>query len=151
MLISEMTPSIAALCASCLYKRKKCFYFVFLGRLFLFALVSKEVALSFFFFFFYITLSQFEISLLWQPQWSPWCRCQVKVVELKVTWITKSYSPKGSDSVYPPASTITQENLCRSVEIFIHRCTDAVVVNFNCSLKCVYLLYFSFKNLNEQL
>lgn len=27
---------------------------------------------------------------------------QVKVVELKVTWITKSYSPKGSDSVYPP-------------------------------------------------
>ncbi|XP_061582756.1 (E3-independent) E2 ubiquitin-conjugating enzyme UBE2O-like isoform X2 [Cololabis saira] len=38
---------------------------------------------------------------------------EVKVVELKVTWITKSYSPKGSDSVYPPASTITQENLCR--------------------------------------
>jgi len=40
---------------------------------------------------------------------------QVKVVELKVTWITKSYSPKGSDSVYPPASTITQEHLCWSV------------------------------------
>ncbi|XP_068448387.1 (E3-independent) E2 ubiquitin-conjugating enzyme UBE2O [Clinocottus analis] len=38
---------------------------------------------------------------------------EVKVVELKVTWITKSYSPKGSDSVYPPASTITQEHLCR--------------------------------------
>ncbi|XP_077936501.1 ubiquitin-conjugating enzyme E2O isoform X2 [Gasterosteus aculeatus] len=38
---------------------------------------------------------------------------EVKVVELKVTWITKSFSPKGSDSVYPPASTITQENLCR--------------------------------------
>ncbi|XP_070835737.1 (E3-independent) E2 ubiquitin-conjugating enzyme UBE2O isoform X3 [Chaetodon trifascialis] len=38
---------------------------------------------------------------------------EVKVVELKVTWITKSYSPKGSDSVYPPPSTITQENLCR--------------------------------------
>ncbi|XP_076027271.1 ubiquitin-conjugating enzyme E2O isoform X2 [Genypterus blacodes] len=38
---------------------------------------------------------------------------EVKVVELKVTWITKSYSPKGSDSVYPPPSTIPQENLCR--------------------------------------
>lgn len=38
---------------------------------------------------------------------------QVKVVELKVTWITKSYSPKGSDSVCPPPSSITQENLCR--------------------------------------
>ncbi|XP_028306737.1 ubiquitin-conjugating enzyme E2O isoform X2 [Gouania willdenowi] len=38
---------------------------------------------------------------------------EVKVVELKVTWITKSYSPKGSDSVYPPPPTITQENLCR--------------------------------------
>ncbi|XP_067353688.1 (E3-independent) E2 ubiquitin-conjugating enzyme UBE2O isoform X1 [Channa argus] len=38
---------------------------------------------------------------------------EVKVVELKVTWITKSYSPKGSDSVYPPPSTITQENLSR--------------------------------------
>ncbi|XP_013886705.1 E2/E3 hybrid ubiquitin-protein ligase UBE2O isoform X2 [Austrofundulus limnaeus] len=38
---------------------------------------------------------------------------EVKVVELKVTWITKSYSPKGSDSVYPPPSTITQENLHR--------------------------------------
>ncbi|XP_078135799.1 ubiquitin-conjugating enzyme E2O isoform X1 [Sander vitreus] len=38
---------------------------------------------------------------------------EVKVVELKVTWITKSYSPKGSDSVYPPPSIITHENLCR--------------------------------------
>ncbi|KAG5278888.1 hypothetical protein AALO_G00103840 [Alosa alosa] len=38
---------------------------------------------------------------------------EVQVVELKVTWITKSYSPKGSDSVYPPPSTITQENLCK--------------------------------------
>uniref|UniRef100_A0A3Q3AW60 (E3-independent) E2 ubiquitin-conjugating enzyme n=2 Tax=Kryptolebias marmoratus TaxID=37003 RepID=A0A3Q3AW60_KRYMA len=38
---------------------------------------------------------------------------EVKVVELKVTWITKSYSPKGSDSVYPPPSTISQENLHR--------------------------------------
>uniref|UniRef100_A0A8C1VDJ9 (E3-independent) E2 ubiquitin-conjugating enzyme n=1 Tax=Cyprinus carpio TaxID=7962 RepID=A0A8C1VDJ9_CYPCA len=38
---------------------------------------------------------------------------EVQVVELKVTWITKSYSPKGSDSVFPPPSTITQENLCR--------------------------------------
>ncbi|XP_056606679.1 LOW QUALITY PROTEIN: (E3-independent) E2 ubiquitin-conjugating enzyme UBE2O [Triplophysa dalaica] len=38
---------------------------------------------------------------------------EVQVVELKVTWITKSYSPKGPDSVFPPPSTITQENLCR--------------------------------------
>ncbi|KAI4879504.1 hypothetical protein NFI96_018150 [Prochilodus magdalenae] len=38
---------------------------------------------------------------------------RVQVVELKVTWITKSYSPQGSDSVFPPPSTITQENLCR--------------------------------------
>nr|XP_009290448.2 (E3-independent) E2 ubiquitin-conjugating enzyme [Danio rerio] len=38
---------------------------------------------------------------------------EVQVVELKVTWITKSYSPKGSDSVFPPPSTITQENLSR--------------------------------------
>uniref|UniRef100_A0A673JAS2 (E3-independent) E2 ubiquitin-conjugating enzyme n=1 Tax=Sinocyclocheilus rhinocerous TaxID=307959 RepID=A0A673JAS2_9TELE len=38
---------------------------------------------------------------------------EVQVVELKVTWITKSYSPKGSDSVFPPPSTITQDNLCR--------------------------------------
>ncbi|XP_010795243.1 E2/E3 hybrid ubiquitin-protein ligase UBE2O-like, partial [Notothenia coriiceps] len=38
---------------------------------------------------------------------------EVKVVELKVTWITKSFSPKGSDSVYPPPSTIPQESLCR--------------------------------------
>ncbi|XP_035387415.1 (E3-independent) E2 ubiquitin-conjugating enzyme UBE2O isoform X3 [Electrophorus electricus] len=38
---------------------------------------------------------------------------EVQVAELKVTWITKSYSPQGSDSVFPPPSTITQENLCR--------------------------------------
>uniref|UniRef100_H3BYF9 (E3-independent) E2 ubiquitin-conjugating enzyme n=1 Tax=Tetraodon nigroviridis TaxID=99883 RepID=H3BYF9_TETNG len=38
---------------------------------------------------------------------------EVKVVELKVTWITKSYSPQGSDSVCPPPSSIPQENLCR--------------------------------------
>ncbi|XP_013986892.1 (E3-independent) E2 ubiquitin-conjugating enzyme UBE2O isoform X1 [Salmo salar] len=38
---------------------------------------------------------------------------EVQVAELKVTWITKSYSPKGTDSVYPPPSTISQENLCR--------------------------------------
>ncbi|XP_015211747.1 (E3-independent) E2 ubiquitin-conjugating enzyme UBE2O isoform X2 [Lepisosteus oculatus] len=38
---------------------------------------------------------------------------EVQVVELKVTWITKSFCPKGTDSVYPPPSTITQENLCR--------------------------------------
>uniref|UniRef100_A0A8B9L1G3 (E3-independent) E2 ubiquitin-conjugating enzyme n=1 Tax=Astyanax mexicanus TaxID=7994 RepID=A0A8B9L1G3_ASTMX len=38
---------------------------------------------------------------------------EVQVVELKVTWITKSYSPQGSDSVFPPPSTITQENLCK--------------------------------------
>lgn len=49
------------------------------------------------------------------------CSPQVKVVELKVTWITKSYSPKGSDSVYPPPSTITQENLYRSVFTHSHR------------------------------
>lgn len=48
------------------------------------------------------------------------CFSQVKVVELKVTWITKSYSPKGSDSVYPPPSTITQENLCRSALFSSH-------------------------------
>lgn len=57
------------------------------------------------------------------------CSPQVKVVELKVTWITKSYSPKGSDSVYPPPSTITQENLCRSVDLFTHRCTDCFKPN----------------------
>ncbi|XP_062304886.1 (E3-independent) E2 ubiquitin-conjugating enzyme UBE2O [Osmerus eperlanus] len=38
---------------------------------------------------------------------------EVLVVELQVTWITKSYSPKGSDSVYPPPSIITTDNLCR--------------------------------------
>lgn len=43
------------------------------------------------------------------------CSSQVKVVELKVIWITKSYSPQGSDSVCPPPSSITQENLCRLV------------------------------------
>ncbi|CAG10780.1 unnamed protein product, partial [Tetraodon nigroviridis] len=40
---------------------------------------------------------------------------EVKVVELKVTWITKSYSPQGSDSVCPPPSSIPQENLCSSL------------------------------------
>lgn len=49
------------------------------------------------------------------------CFTQVKVSELNVTWITKSYSPKGSDSNYPPPCTITQENLCRLVCIL----TDA--------------------------
>ncbi|TRY57809.1 hypothetical protein DNTS_035759 [Danionella cerebrum] len=38
---------------------------------------------------------------------------EVQVVELKVTWITKSYSPKGFDSVFPPPSTITRENIGR--------------------------------------
>ncbi|KAJ3614259.1 hypothetical protein NHX12_017833 [Muraenolepis orangiensis] len=38
---------------------------------------------------------------------------EVKVAELKVTWITQSYSPSGKDSVFPPSSTITQENLNR--------------------------------------
>ncbi|XP_051987103.1 (E3-independent) E2 ubiquitin-conjugating enzyme-like isoform X1 [Xyrauchen texanus] len=38
---------------------------------------------------------------------------EVQVVELKVKWITKSYSTKGPDSVFPPPSTITQENLGR--------------------------------------
>ncbi|XP_066560373.1 ubiquitin-conjugating enzyme E2O [Amia ocellicauda] len=38
---------------------------------------------------------------------------EVQVVELKVTWITKSFCPRGTDSVYPPPSTIAQENLCR--------------------------------------
>lgn len=65
----------------------------------------------------------------------PYCLTrQVKVVELKVTWITKSYSPKGSDSVYPPPSTITQENLCRSAETFIHMWT------FDWRLLWTYLL-----------
>ena len=35
---------------------------------------------------------------------------QVQVVELKVTWITKSFCPGGTDSVSPPPSVITQEN-----------------------------------------
>ncbi|KAK6478135.1 (E3-independent) E2 ubiquitin-conjugating enzyme UBE2O-like [Huso huso] len=38
---------------------------------------------------------------------------EVQVVELKVTWITKSFCPGGAESVFPPASVITQENLCR--------------------------------------
>lgn len=45
------------------------------------------------------------------------CYCgsvpQVQVVELKVTWITKSFCPGGTDSVSPPPSVITQENLGR--------------------------------------
>lgn len=38
---------------------------------------------------------------------------QVQVVELKVTWITKSFCPGGTDSASPPPSVITQENLGR--------------------------------------
>ncbi|XP_074080597.1 (E3-independent) E2 ubiquitin-conjugating enzyme isoform X1 [Macrotis lagotis] len=38
---------------------------------------------------------------------------EVQVVELKVTWITKSFCPGGTDSVSPPPSVITQENLAR--------------------------------------
>ncbi|XP_019398363.1 PREDICTED: (E3-independent) E2 ubiquitin-conjugating enzyme, partial [Crocodylus porosus] len=38
---------------------------------------------------------------------------EVQVVELKVTWITKSFCPGGNDSVSPPPSVITQENLSR--------------------------------------
>ncbi|XP_075418366.1 (E3-independent) E2 ubiquitin-conjugating enzyme isoform X2 [Tenrec ecaudatus] len=38
---------------------------------------------------------------------------EVQVVELKVTWITKSFCPGGTDSVSPPPSVITQENLDR--------------------------------------
>uniref|UniRef100_A0A8C3IWL1 (E3-independent) E2 ubiquitin-conjugating enzyme n=2 Tax=Chrysemys picta bellii TaxID=8478 RepID=A0A8C3IWL1_CHRPI len=38
---------------------------------------------------------------------------EVQVVELKVTWITKSFCPGGTDSVSPPPSVITQENLSR--------------------------------------
>uniref|UniRef100_A0A8C3CW63 Ubiquitin conjugating enzyme E2 O n=1 Tax=Cairina moschata TaxID=8855 RepID=A0A8C3CW63_CAIMO len=38
---------------------------------------------------------------------------EVQVVELKVTWITKSFCPGGTDSVSPPPSVISQENLCR--------------------------------------
>ncbi|XP_066470602.1 (E3-independent) E2 ubiquitin-conjugating enzyme isoform X2 [Tiliqua scincoides] len=37
----------------------------------------------------------------------------VQVVELKVTWITKSFCPGGTDSISPPPSLITQENLSR--------------------------------------
>nr|XP_009299518.1 (E3-independent) E2 ubiquitin-conjugating enzyme-like isoform X2 [Danio rerio] len=47
---------------------------------------------------------------------------EVQVVELKVTWITKSYSPKGSDSVFPPPSTITQENLSRCNQLSTWQC-----------------------------
>uniref|UniRef100_A0A663LMH6 (E3-independent) E2 ubiquitin-conjugating enzyme n=1 Tax=Athene cunicularia TaxID=194338 RepID=A0A663LMH6_ATHCN len=38
---------------------------------------------------------------------------EVQVVELKVTWITKSFCPGGTDSVSPPPSIISQENLSR--------------------------------------
>ncbi|XP_026523300.1 (E3-independent) E2 ubiquitin-conjugating enzyme isoform X2 [Notechis scutatus] len=38
---------------------------------------------------------------------------EVQVVELKVTWITKSFCPGGTDSISPPPSLITQENLSR--------------------------------------
>ncbi|XP_064378620.1 (E3-independent) E2 ubiquitin-conjugating enzyme [Dromaius novaehollandiae] len=38
---------------------------------------------------------------------------EVQVVELKVTWITKSFCPGGTDSVSPPPSVISQENLSR--------------------------------------
>ncbi|XP_071620097.1 (E3-independent) E2 ubiquitin-conjugating enzyme isoform X3 [Heliangelus exortis] len=38
---------------------------------------------------------------------------EVQVVELKVTWITKSFCPGGTDSVSPPPSIISQEKLSR--------------------------------------
>ncbi|XP_059684263.1 (E3-independent) E2 ubiquitin-conjugating enzyme [Gavia stellata] len=38
---------------------------------------------------------------------------EVQVVELKVTWITKSFCPGGTDSVSPPPTIISQENLSR--------------------------------------
>ncbi|KAG2460822.1 UBE2O enzyme, partial [Polypterus senegalus] len=38
---------------------------------------------------------------------------EVQVVELKVTWITKSFCPGGTESVFPPPSIITQDNLSR--------------------------------------
>ncbi|XP_069728408.1 (E3-independent) E2 ubiquitin-conjugating enzyme [Phaenicophaeus curvirostris] len=38
---------------------------------------------------------------------------EVQVVELKVTWITKSFCPGGTDSVSPPPSVIGQEKLSR--------------------------------------
>ncbi|KFP80202.1 Ubiquitin-conjugating enzyme E2 O, partial [Acanthisitta chloris] len=38
---------------------------------------------------------------------------EVQVVELKVTWITKSFCPGGTDSVSPPPSIISQDKLCR--------------------------------------
>ncbi|XP_041072899.1 (E3-independent) E2 ubiquitin-conjugating enzyme UBE2O isoform X2 [Carcharodon carcharias] len=37
----------------------------------------------------------------------------VQVVELRVSWITKSFCLGGSDSVYPPSPVITQDNLPR--------------------------------------
>ncbi|XP_072340007.1 (E3-independent) E2 ubiquitin-conjugating enzyme isoform X3 [Scyliorhinus torazame] len=43
---------------------------------------------------------------------------EVQVVELRVSWITKSFCLGGSESVYPPSPVITQENLPRiAVEI----------------------------------
>ncbi|XP_008638844.2 PREDICTED: (E3-independent) E2 ubiquitin-conjugating enzyme [Corvus brachyrhynchos] len=38
---------------------------------------------------------------------------EVQVVELKVTWITKSFCPGGTDSVSPPPSIISQDKLSR--------------------------------------
>ncbi|XP_072882597.1 (E3-independent) E2 ubiquitin-conjugating enzyme UBE2O [Hemitrygon akajei] len=38
---------------------------------------------------------------------------EVQVVELRVSWITKSFCLGGSESVYPPSPLITQENLPR--------------------------------------
>ncbi|XP_053309325.1 (E3-independent) E2 ubiquitin-conjugating enzyme [Spea bombifrons] len=38
---------------------------------------------------------------------------EVQVTELRVTWITKSFCLGGADSMDPPSSVITQENLCR--------------------------------------
>ncbi|XP_072340006.1 (E3-independent) E2 ubiquitin-conjugating enzyme isoform X2 [Scyliorhinus torazame] len=38
---------------------------------------------------------------------------EVQVVELRVSWITKSFCLGGSESVYPPSPVITQENLPR--------------------------------------
>ncbi|XP_043944973.1 (E3-independent) E2 ubiquitin-conjugating enzyme [Protopterus annectens] len=37
----------------------------------------------------------------------------VQVVELKVTWITKSFCPGGTDSINPPPSIISQDSLSR--------------------------------------
>ncbi|XP_048467021.1 (E3-independent) E2 ubiquitin-conjugating enzyme-like [Rhincodon typus] len=38
---------------------------------------------------------------------------EVQVVELRVSWITKSFCLGGSESVYPPSPVITQDNLPR--------------------------------------